>query len=400
MRKALLLTLAFSLVVFPGFGIQSGKQIVRVGADLKVPLSPAVKAGGFIYVSGNLPTDEAGRIVAGDIKVQTRRALDNLSKVLAAADSGMQNVASVSVYLKNVADFAGMNEVYQTYWSKDAPARTTVIANLVAPEALIEVSVVAIPRGSERRVIHPPTWVKSPSPYSYGILSGDTLFLAGLIARNGKDNSLIEGDIKVQTKAAMDNGGEILKAAGMSHAEVASSRIFITDVANFQGMNEVYRSYFPKDPPARATVRAGLTGPQYLVEVTMVAVKGGQRTAITAPNADGSPGRPNPVLSSAIRVGNRLYLSGMMGTAAGNESDMTAQTREAFVRIERALKAAGFDWSHVVDSMVYITEAGKFGAMNEGYREVFRSDFPARTTVETGLVNPAGLVEIMLTAVK
>jgi 2-iminobutanoate/2-iminopropanoate deaminase len=165
-------------------------------------------------------------------------------------------------------------------------------------------------------------------------------------------------------------------------------------------MNEVYRSYFPKDPPARATVRAGLTGSQYLVEITMTAVKGGARSAFTTPNPDGSPGKPNPNLSSAVLTGNRLYVSGMMGTVSGNESDMAGQTRETLARIGRTLKVAGFDWSHVADSMVYITDVKKFAGMNEAYQEVFRSDFPARTTVETGLVNPTGLVEIMLTAVK
>ena len=60
----------------------------------------------------------------------------------------------------------------------------------------------------------------------------------------------------VQTKAVLDNGAEILKAAGMSYDNVVSSRVFITDVAKFQEMNKVYQTYFSKEPPARATVVA------------------------------------------------------------------------------------------------------------------------------------------------
>jgi len=400
MKKAsvfIVLLFLFAAVV-PGW--QSGKQVVRVGPDLKLPFSPGIKAGGFIYLSGSLPTDESGKIVAGDIKAQTKRALDNLARVIEAAGSSMENVATVGVYLKTASDFQAMNEVYRGYWPKDPPARTTVVANLAVPGALIEISAIAIPRGSERRVIHPADWVRATSPYSYGILSGDTLFMAGLVSRNAKDNSAVEGDIQVQTKAAMESAGQILKAAGMTYADVVSSRVFITDVANFQAMNEVYRSYWTKDPPARATVRAGLMGAQYLVEIALTAVRSTERQAFVTPNADGSPGRPNPNLSSAIRVGNRLFLSGMLGTAEGNETDMKQQTREAFARIGRTLKAAGFAWSQVVDSMVYITDVTKFSEMNEAYREVFQSDYPTRTTVETGLVSPAGLVEIMLTAVK
>src|SRR5207247_3123455 len=92
--------------------------------------------------------------------------------------------------LKSASNFAAMNEVYRTYWPKDPPARTTVVANLVLPEALVEIAMVAVPKGKERTVVHPADWMQSPNPYSYGIKTGNTLFLAGLVSRNGKDNSV------------------------------------------------------------------------------------------------------------------------------------------------------------------------------------------------------------------
>jgi 2-iminobutanoate/2-iminopropanoate deaminase len=380
--------------------VSSEKKIIRVGPDLKLPFSPAVKAGKFIYVAGTLATGEDGRIIQGDIKAQTRQVLENISRTLKAAGSSLGNVASANVYLTNVADFGAMNEVYKQYFPKDPPARTTVGANLVLPGAVVEIAVVAIPEGGERKVIHPSDWVRVPLPYSYGILSGDTLFLAGLVSRNGKDNSTVQGDIKTQVKTTMDSAGEILKAAGMSFADVAASRVFITDAAMFQDMNAVYRSYFPKDPPARATVRAPLVAAPYVVEIALTAVRGVPREAITTPNADGTPGQASPNLSSAIRMGDRLYLSGMLGVTASNKSDIRGQTRETLASLGRTLKAAGFEWNHVVDGIVYITDVKNFAGMNEGYREVFTKDFPARATVEVGLVNPDGLVEIMLTAVR
>jgi 2-iminobutanoate/2-iminopropanoate deaminase len=379
---------------------QAGKEIVQVGPAMNYPFSQAVKAGGFIYVCGSMATDESGRLVPGDIKAQTARTLDNISAILKAAGSSIRNAASVTVYLKNAADFGAMNEVYRTYWPADPPARTTVAANLVNPDGLVEISVVAVPNGAERRVIRPQGWVAGSLPFSYGILSGDTLFLAGLVSRNGKDNSVVAGDIQVQTRAALDNAGEILKAAGMTHADAVSSRVFITDAAIFQEMNAAYRSYFVKDPPARATVKAGLMGPEFLIEITLVAVKGVNKEAITTPNADGSPGQSNPNFSSAVRTGNRLYVAGMMGNTDANRSDIRGQTRETLLRIGRTLKAAGFDWSNVVDAIVYLTDVKNFGGMNEAYRETFTREFPARATVETGLVAPDGLVEIMFTAVK
>jgi enamine deaminase RidA (YjgF/YER057c/UK114 family) len=307
------------------------------------------------------------------------------------------------VYLRSADDFAAMNEVYRTYWPKDPPTRTTVVLAqpLAVADGLIEISAVAIPTGGERVVVHPSEWVKSANPYSYGIKSGNTLFLSGLVSRSGKDNTPIKGDVTAQTKTVLDNGAAILKAAGMSFADVVSARIFLTDDTTFQAMNAAYRTYFPAMPPARATVKTGLAGgPDYSVEITMVAVKDPGRKAITTPNADGTAGTANPNLSSAIQVGNRLYVSGILGNTAANKGDAKAQTAELLARVGRTLKAAGFDWTHVVDGVVYLPDMTKFPDMNAAYREVFTKEFPARATVGTGLMGADGMVEIMFTAVK
>src|SRR5262245_17575595 len=95
---------------------QTKKQIIRVGPDLKLPFSPAVKAG-FIYVAGAIAADEGGR-VSGDIKAQTKRVLDNIAPVLKAAGTDFENVLSVYVYLKSSSDFQAMNEVYRGYFPK------------------------------------------------------------------------------------------------------------------------------------------------------------------------------------------------------------------------------------------------------------------------------------------
>jgi 2-iminobutanoate/2-iminopropanoate deaminase len=169
----------------------------------------------------------------------------------------------------------------------------------VLPDALIEISMIAVPIGAERVVIHPASWIKSPSPYSYAIRTGDTLFLSGLVSRNGRDNTVVTGDINVQTAAVLDNATEILKAAGMTLDNVVSSRIYLPDGASFQPMNAVYRKYFSSAPPARATVIAGLAGSQYAVEITLIASSSSKRVI-----ADSRPVNAN--LSAAIRRRPRL----------------------------------------------------------------------------------------------
>jgi enamine deaminase RidA (YjgF/YER057c/UK114 family) len=394
--------LAFAaMAVSMTFAQSSSKQIVNTGANLNLPFSSAVKADGLIYVAGTIGTDAAGA-VKGDVKAQTKQTLDNIAVTLKAAGSSMANAASVLVYLRSASDFAAMNQVYATYWPKDPPARTTVIVTqpLALPDGLVEISMVAVPTGGERVVVHPNDWIRSPNPYSYGIRSGNTLFLSGLVSRNGKDNTNVKGDVTAQTKTVLDNGAAILKEAGMTFADVVSSRIYLTDDTTFQAMNTAYRTYFPSSPPARATVKAGLTNPDYVVEITMVAVKDAGRKAITTPNADGTPGTANPNLSAAIQVGKRLYLAGLTGNTATNKGDVKAQAAELLARAARTLKAAGYEWSNVVDGVVYLTDMSKFPDMNAAYREIFQKDFPARATVGTGLMGADANVEIMFTAVK
>jgi len=367
------------------------------GPNPNLPFSAAVKADGLIYVSGTINAE-----AKGDVKAQTKATLDSIACVLKTAGSTLQNAASVTVYLRNAADFAAMNEVYGTYFPKDPPARTTVVVNqpLANADGLVEIAVIAVPTGGERVVVHPSDWVRSPAPYSYGVRSGNTLFLSGLVSRNGKDNSNVKGDITAQTKVVLDNAAAILKAGGMGFADVVASRVYLTDVSTFQAMNAAYRPYFSASPPARATVNAGLTSPDYLIEISLVAMRGGNRTAITTPNADGTPGAANANLSSAIRVGNRLYVSGITGNTASNRTDAKAQTAEVLARVGRTLQAAGFAWTDVVDGTVFLSDMTTFQAMNGEYSQVLTKDLPARATVGAAMVAPDILVEMMFTASK
>lgn len=347
-----------------------------------------VSGGGLVYVGGMAATD-----VRGDVPAQTRGVLERARSVLQRAGSSLDEVLSITVYLKSASDFQAMNGAYSGFWSKDYPARTTVVTELATPGALIEMSFVAAPAGAERRMIHPADWMRSPSPYSYAIKSGDTVFLSGLVSRNGRDNSMVTGDVAAQTKAILDNARELLEAAGLSHAHIVSSRIYLPQVSSFAAMNDAYRPYFPAEPPARATVQADLAGPQYAVEMTFIASASARR-AVTQPSAANLP------LSSAIVAGTRVYLSGMLGYDDSNKKDAASQTRAALAKLDRSLSDAAVSRTEVVEATVYVTDLKLLPEVDREYAAFFGSHSPARTTVRSGLVAPDGLVEIMLTAAK
>jgi enamine deaminase RidA (YjgF/YER057c/UK114 family) len=363
------------------------------------PYAPFVKSGSLVHVSSVGPVDPSGVVQGDDVAAQTRRTLENLRERLGAAGTDLSRVASVMVYLRDSADFPAMNQAYAAFFPQDPPTRTTIVVPPADPKALLEVSAVALVPGAERRSVLPAGWKPSPNPYSYGILSGDTLFLSGLVARNPADNSFKGGDVATQTRAVLESAGTILKAAGMTHADVVSARVYLPDTSGFQAMNEAYRAFFPEQPPARATVQAGLAGHDYVVEITLLAVKSASRRAILTPNEEGTPGRANPNLSSAILVDGRLFLSGMLGNSEATKGDAAAQTRVTLDRLGRTLRAAGFDWEHVRDGIVYVTDVANRATVEGLWRERLGSH-AAGVTVVTDLVAPDGLVEIMLTAAR
>jgi 2-iminobutanoate/2-iminopropanoate deaminase len=359
------------------------------------PFAPAVARGGLVFVSGILPEP-----AAGDVASQAARVLDELKARLDRAGTSLDRVASTSVYLSSADDFAALNAVWKRYWPSSPPTRTTVVAALPVPGARLQVSAIAAARGVERRVVLPPGWPAPSSPLSHGVRVGDVLFLSGQVPRRGADNTLVNGDIETQTAAVFDNAEAILRADGLALADVVSVRVFLTDGTMFDRMNAAYRTRFPSAPPARATVIAPLVSRDFQVEMTMVAATGAERIAVLTPNADGSPGRANPNLSSAIRVGPRLFLSGMLGVLPGSSSGAAAQTTETLSRLERTMTAAGHGWPGVVESVVYVTDVAAAPEVLSAFAARVGGRLPVGTLVGTGLVSPEGRVEIMLTASK
>ena len=109
------------------------------------PYSQAIRAGAFVFVSGQIPIDPAtGEFVAGGIGEQTERVLKNLSAVLEAAGSGLDKVVKTTVFLANMKEFSQMNEVYAKYFTGAPPARATVAAAGLPRDARVEIEAVAL----------------------------------------------------------------------------------------------------------------------------------------------------------------------------------------------------------------------------------------------------------------
>ena len=125
---------------------------------------------------------------------------------------------------------------------------------------------------SRRKVIRPEKIPNTGLPYSAAILVGNTLYLAGTIGEDTANN-IVPGGIEAETRQALANVSQVLKAAGMTLQDVTSVTVYITSFEDFAKFNEVYQQAFPKSPPARATVQVAALIGGAKVELQMTAVK-------------------------------------------------------------------------------------------------------------------------------
>jgi len=109
------------------------------------PYSQAIKAGGMLFLSGQVPLDpKTGALVAGGIVEQTHQVFKNIGEILKAAGASFDNVVSAGVFLADMNDFSKMNEIYATYFSSPAPARATVQVARLPKDCLVEIQVTAV----------------------------------------------------------------------------------------------------------------------------------------------------------------------------------------------------------------------------------------------------------------
>ncbi len=122
-----------------------------------------------------------------------------------------------------------------------------------------------------KTIIKPKNSPTAVGPYNHGVRVGDLLFCAGQIPISPADGNLVTGDIKVQTERVLENVKAILDDQGLTFAHVVKSTVFLTDLANFAGMNEVYAKYFTENFPARSTIQVAGLPKAATVEIEVIA---------------------------------------------------------------------------------------------------------------------------------
>ena len=357
-------------------------------AIVSAPVPTAAQTPELVYFP-NITATVGGDGPLTTVEEQTAGVLDALGEQLRSSGLGYGDVVAVNVFLRDTRHFQAMNGIYREYFASGPPTRATVEADLPDRDALVQVSAVATPDGTE---VISPAGLQSPAlPYSWGIRAGDVLFIAGATSRDPDTYQPVRGDVQTQTRRVFGNIGIVLEAAGMDYGDLVACRVFLDDVRLWGDMNTAYREFVTADdPPARAAVRGGLMNPDFLVEIQCVAERSDERRVV---RRDGQQPGSSP-LSPAIATGERVWLSGML--APGDDAE--GEARATLANLGATLEAAGLGFGDVEDVWVYLTDVRDAEAVLGVIADVMPAGAPVPTVAGLPLVGRLG-VEIQMTAV-
>ncbi|MGH9161711.1 MAG: RidA family protein [Vicinamibacteraceae bacterium] len=224
-----------------------------------------------------------------------------------------------------------------------------------------------------RRVVRPDRF-PADRPYSFGVLAGDTLYLAGQLGQDPVTGEQPNG-IDAQTRQAMENVGHVLKAAGMDFANLVKCHVYLNDMDDYTRMNAVYGKFFMSRVPARTTVEADDLPGGASIEITCISYRDLSRISVVRVPQGALPAPLGPY-SPGVWAGDTLYLSGMGGQFPKDRrlpKALAEQTKQTLVNIRTTLRAAGLRLSHLVDSHVYLTTPEEVEELTGAYDHSFAS---------------------------
>jgi 2-iminobutanoate/2-iminopropanoate deaminase len=251
-----------------------------------LPLSPTVRGGDFVFLSGMAAIDPAtGAPAHGTVAAETGQILTNIGELLEAAGSSLAKVVKVNVLIYSMLEFENMNSVYREFFPTDPPARTVCGAKLIGGHK-VEIDCIALagaaglepPDRLHRGVIEPANPKLNVSrianlPHSPGITAGDYIFLSGMGPVDSVTGSRNLGPIAEQIRQTLHNMAHMLESGGSGLDRIVKMTVVLADSADYDEMNQVWREFFPVDPPARTACALQLSNGNG-VEIECIALAG------------------------------------------------------------------------------------------------------------------------------
>ena len=396
----------------------------------RVAYSPAVKAGPFVFISGQVASDFKTGIPPEatinpnfpnhglNIERQANYIADNLRTTLEAAGSSLEQCVSFTLYHTDAHELHGAAQVLQqTFGASGVPPHTTVLLEeLPVPGCSLEVDLVGFVSESGQRpeliqaeALPPPAihGLNGQALYQYGVKAEEFIFTTGMTATDFSAGVAPQAQVdpnfpyyaesaRSQTEYILEAQQAVLQAAGASLADVVKAEVYMTDIQDFYRLEQVWKKHFPTDPPARTTVPVSDLGvPGLRIAVNLIAYVPQDGPAKRTIRTEAAP-IPLAHEPQAVQAGPFLFFSGQMATDYRTGVPAEAQVDPNFPyyssaaekqvnyivkNIEAICRAAGTSRDQLLRRRGFYTDFGEFFTSFVTWAESFPTDPPASTTV-------------------
>ena len=354
MRSAFLLAAAALLLAAQNTRI---RPVASPGPKPVGPYSPGLWAGDRFYVSGQGARDAQG-VLPATPAAQIRQTLENVKGIIEAAGLTMDHIVFSHTYYSDLQHYQTLNQIWPEYFQSSAPpARATIQVAAMPTGTPFEINAIAVRDRSQIRKIELPG-SKSPVPLSPAILTGDRLWISGILGRNS-DTGQIPSTPEAQVELAFDRLRRVLGAASLDYRHLIFLNIYVT-------------SAMPEETLAKLL-------PKYIADRTNVAISTTHVPALPFGTAVGIHGVATNHLRPRARSGNCVGADGTIYCGQFTSDDY----RSALVGLPALLqKINGGSIPQIAASYVMMGDLKEFTTMNGIYAEVTPSPFPTRTTVQ------------------
>jgi enamine deaminase RidA (YjgF/YER057c/UK114 family) len=396
-----------------------------------LPISPAVEAGGWVFVSGQLASDyktgiAANAVVHPDlpfhgsiVKSQARQIFRNISALMEQAGSSIDNIVRIDQFTTDKQHVDAYLEARNEFITRDRPASTALqMQGLMVRDAVIEVDCIGVvpSKGFAKVALYTDKVAKPLAGYSVGIKAGPYVFGAGASPTDFKGAAAYPGvagtglapearidpnfwygsSIKKQTAYDLHKLEAYMEAGGTSLKHCIKAQVYLSYMQDYFGFQEAWRDYFGRNPPATTVLPVkGMGIHESRVEINVVAVVPSEGADIEVVETKKIPA-PLGHEPHALRAGDLLFLSGLMACDSDGPmrqlfpspafpyfgSSAKAQMRAILDRAGTICEAGGTNLASVVRAQIFYTDFRDLAPTMEVWADAFPKDPPACTLIE------------------
>ncbi|SFX65130.1 RidA family protein [Marinospirillum alkaliphilum] len=387
--------------------------------------SQTVAFSHYNNLSAQLPIDpKSGQLVAGGVKEQAEQCFKNIQAIVESIDHGMTDVVRITVFVKNIMDTDRVDEVYKSFFSGYLPTRTVVavaalpINALVQVEALLSNGVGSIPNAPQagdlikltNNTAKAPTDALSTQTVAFSHYNN----LSAQLPIDPASGQLVVGGVKEQTAQCLKNIKAILESIDVPFDDIVKINLFLTDIADIEAVNEVYRRFFPDSAiaravaymPARTVIEVAALPMHALVQVEAVvshgdgtppqAVEDRHGIIVEANNTADAPLCPLSSQTVAFSHYNNLSAQLPIDPRTGKlvADDVKQQAEQCLQNIKTIVESVGHVMADVVKVNVFLKNMADIEAVNAVYSSFFPDGTPARRVVGVSALPKDALIQI------